>query len=997
MIKKILLLLIPFLLSSFDTTTAQIITFEKYFPALGRSTTGYKIYQTSDEGFLAGGYKSDSLLIIKFSKEGNILWKKSLSSGFIIQKKFYPVSFVNDSDIIVIGNTLSGEDRIILSKINTNWDTVWTKIYDGDYKEYGSEVIELNDGNIMLVGGKRINSSRYKRTILLKTNPDGELIWKNEFNQTNSPDIGYRIIQLSDSSIVISGDKYLSRFTQDGDSLWTVHFEIGINTINPTSDKSIILSKSNQITKINSDGSMDWESTVKGYVRDVIQTNDESYVCISDSHSTAWPYRMLYFIQKFDTNGNFLKINEISGRGYDIIQTSDNGYAAVGTSRDYNIVWDPNYFYILKTDEDLNYKSLNLLRPNEGKFANRYTITLEWIYKDVGTIDISYSSDNGISWNVLETNYPAETENYSWDLTGIVSDNCLVKINDSFYPDINDISDNIFSIVPFFMIGDGNIPGNDMYDYIAINDIFMWISNNGDGSHDPRTDGNGLYWPDGLNAYLSAVFEDGLVFGGIVNEKIYVNGSTHRQGLQAGYILTNGQASNPDDPKNKIWKIRKDWQSLPEGKWKDQYEYDYNNWPGELGAPFIDTDGDGVFTSGIDEPNFIGDEVLFYVANDLDPSRTSHTYGSDPIGLEFQTSVWGFNTDDFLKDVVFKQYRIINKGDKLIENMYLAYWMDDDMGDANDDYVGCDTLLNLAYTYNGDEFDDDYYRKTPPAVGHMMLHGPVVPANQSDSAHFNYEWHEGYKNIMMTSYVIYISPDAVHKDPQQGQHKGAIEFYNNMQGLVWNGNPYINPNTGEITKFIVPGDPVEGTGWYEGEGWDVTYPSPGDRRHLLSSGPFNMAPGDTQEVVYAIFMARGSDRIQSVAELKKTARMIHEFRGNKVVSGLEESVKNNNVTPVEFSLSQNYPNPFNPSTIIKYEIPSTKSPLHRRGLRGGLTAVKLAVYDILGREIAVLVNKEQSPGSYEVVFRSDGLSSGIYFYKLTSGNYQQTKKIILLR
>ena len=99
---------------------------------------------------------------------------------------------------------------------------------------------------------------------------------------------------------------------------------------------------------------------------------------------------------------------------------------------------------------------------------------------------------------------------------------------------------------------------------------------------------------------------------------------------------------------------------------------------------------------------------------------------------------------------------------------------------------------------------------------------------------------------------------------------------------------------------------------------------------------------------------------------------------------------------LEFSLSQNYPNPFNPATKIKYLIPSNKNPL-LGGARGGLVTLK--IYDILGNEIATLVNKEQSSGEYEVEFDAGkyNLSSGIYFYQLKAGSFISTKKMILLK
>ena len=104
---------------------------------------------------------------------------------------------------------------------------------------------------------------------------------------------------------------------------------------------------------------------------------------------------------------------------------------------------------------------------------------------------------------------------------------------------------------------------------------------------------------------------------------------------------------------------------------------------------------------------------------------------------------------------------------------------------------------------------------------------------------------------------------------------------------------------------------------------------------------------------------------------------------------------------LEFNLFQNYPNPFNPSTVISYYISSSERELSR----SNSLKVTLKVYDTLGREVAMLVNKEQQPGNYEVVFNAVGLPSGIYFSRLTVANnsvsisqiYSGTKKIILLK
>jgi hypothetical protein len=97
--------------------------------------------------------------------------------------------------------------------------------------------------------------------------------------------------------------------------------------------------------------------------------------------------------------------------------------------------------------------------------------------------------------------------------------------------------------------------------------------------------------------------------------------------------------------------------------------------------------------------------------------------------------------------------------------------------------------------------------------------------------------------------------------------------------------------------------------------------------------------------------------------------------------------------PIEFALNQNYPNPFNPSTTIKYQIPSyTVIP---SGVEGG--NVSLKVYDILGRELATLVNENQKPGYYEVEFDASAYATGIYIYELQAGEFLETRKMLMIK
>jgi hypothetical protein len=107
--------------------------------------------------------------------------------------------------------------------------------------------------------------------------------------------------------------------------------------------------------------------------------------------------------------------------------------------------------------------------------------------------------------------------------------------------------------------------------------------------------------------------------------------------------------------------------------------------------------------------------------------------------------------------------------------------------------------------------------------------------------------------------------------------------------------------------------------------------------------------------------------------------------------GHPSDVADDSVMPNEFILEQNYPNPFNPSTTIKYSIPNVIS------TEGRNLFVNLKVYDVLGNEVATLINEEKPAGNYEVGFNVSHLASGIYYYQLKAGSFTETKKMILLR
>jgi hypothetical protein len=108
------------------------------------------------------------------------------------------------------------------------------------------------------------------------------------------------------------------------------------------------------------------------------------------------------------------------------------------------------------------------------------------------------------------------------------------------------------------------------------------------------------------------------------------------------------------------------------------------------------------------------------------------------------------------------------------------------------------------------------------------------------------------------------------------------------------------------------------------------------------------------------------------------------FLADTLMRGTVVRVADNLSVPTEYALRQNFPNPFNPSTTIVFELPAK-------------TMVRLTAYDLLGREIATLVDEDKTAGVYEVLFDASRMASGVYFYRLEAGGYCATKRMVILK
>jgi hypothetical protein len=525
------------------------------------------------------------------------------------------------------------------------------------------------------------------------------------------------------------------------------------------------------------------------------------------------------------------------------------------------------------------------------------------------------------------------------------------------------------------------------------------------------------------------VYKDGVIWGGQVHDGQYpmivrVGGARYWSSLRPGRIIDKGMAEDPDDPDVRIWRVRRDWQTADLRRdvaealqtsldditdeqvdaVRRQYEKDWNEWPWEKGAPFYDVNGNGFMDDGEEPGLAYADQVVWFVANDLDIGLEQNFMGSLPIGLEVQVTLWAYNRisrgnyaqlNEALKNIVFRRARLIYKGcswtpDTVqIDSMYIGQWSDPDLGYMHDDLVGCDTLLDMGFVYNAYDIDQEYtrYGLPPPALGYIFVIGPKV-SSWNDSAIFDFKYIAENKNVPMTSYVW--NPIYFWHIPDYSK---CLSFYKVLQGfLPIHDHSIYRPFPPGMTPnaFPLAGDPVTGAGHVDGLGWLYSF-TPGDRRFICSSGPFSMALGDTQEVVIALVGGLGADRLSSISVMKYNAKWARQLAQNHFEIGFpeeEEPSFRSEIVPPDFVLYPNYPNPFNSETEIGYDLPLARH-------------VRLAVYNLLGQEVAVLVDEAQEPGRYAFRWngtnvRGNAVPSGVYVYRLEAGYWVWTRKMTLV-
>lgn len=261
----------------------------------------------------------------------------------------------------------------------------------------------------------------------------------------------------------------------------------------------------------------------------------------------------------------------------------------------------------------------------------------------------------------------------------------------------------------------------------------------------------------------------------------------------------------------------------------------YNPYAGDY--PVLDPQRDAAKNLPKDQP----DQMIWFVYNDR--GNVHSETGGIPIGLELQTTAFAFQTNDEVNNMTFYRTDIVNRGFENLDQTYFGQWVDADLGNYSDDYVGCDVGRSLGYCYNGDDNDEGVlgYGLNPPSVGVDFFQGPVDTSGVE---------------LGMGAFVYYNNTS----DPVNGNPDNAIDFYNYLQGnwmngvcMKYGGN---GVNGSVCTKYMFDDGTNPATAslpkWNEKSAGN----QPGDRRFIQSAGPFTLIPGAINTVTVGVVWAK---------------------------------------------------------------------------------------------------------------------------------------------
>lgn len=504
--------------------------------------------------------------------------------------------------------------------------------------------------------------------------------------------------------------------------------------------------------------------------------------------------------------------------------------------------------------------------------------------------------------------------------------------------------------------------------------------------------------------FAAALWIGGLDSSGILHEAA----ATYRQrGFDYFPGTIDPQTTQTDSVNawkfDRIWKVNKymisefQWNFAQGNVQNGTYlpDSDILDWPaiGNWGiteplASFVDVNGNGIYDplAGGDYPLIKGDEELFCVFNDLLAPHTET--GALPLGIEVQRHTWAnvcnaaSDSTKAINYTVFISYDIINRSQNNYHNLMLGSWVEPDLGNWQDDHVGCNPQLNAAYVYNGDSIDDylppyTTYLNFPPVQSTVVLDGPeALPFDSVDNDNDGITDEPGEK-ILLSGYGGFNWMQSVYPWSSPVNQYNFYSYLNSQwedsSAFTYGGNGH----TGNLPyAFMYPDIPSDTIGWNEFTGGNV----PGDRTTLLSTGKVNFNSGDT--IHYTVAHVTSFDSLNA---WNTPAYYQHAFNDIRNVQAwyaannyptcfpLFDAVPEMNAAQPKSILL--FPNPANDQLTIEYKATNANASIY--------------VYDLSGKNLF-----SGKWNSDRLTIPLQEYNPGFYFVQIVDGNQTVNAKFI---
>lgn len=504
--------------------------------------------------------------------------------------------------------------------------------------------------------------------------------------------------------------------------------------------------------------------------------------------------------------------------------------------------------------------------------------------------------------------------------------------------------------------------------YSNLNNINAIIQSDGLLFQDVPNSAAGFEVPSSSDQY--AIYSSSLWIAGVDVSDSTVYGATRSFGI-LGDNFTNGpiadeyNASWNQRYSGRLWVVNKSDINHHRTHFNDVsylMKQSISDWPahgdpsnGETYnmAPYIDVNSNGQYDpSNGDYPCIKGDEAVYIIFN-----SDRDTVVSNNLEVEIHLMVYSFATNDHLNNTLFLEYKLLNKSNRNLADLWIGNFVDFDLGCYDDDFIGCDTVLDMFYGYNGDNVDEDCrhlhgYGVNPGAIGVISL------------------------NSELSSFISYQRGSRPNGDPQT-----VLQHYNLMQG-IWRDSNYVviggggyptdTGATSQRTNFMYPGDPLDTTKWSDRNSGIP----PSDRRGVGSIHFANFPAGASIGFDYAVVYARDTnkDNFGNTAELKAAAGFVRNFYDTEnfkcpnFAIGVEEKAKKS----IDFNI---YPNPArdqlnivcNNEMIRQVEIIDIRGSVALTQLNPSAGPVSLNTSQISRGMYLVRISTEQSISSHRVM------------------------------